>query len=65
MSWKASIPVPKQLYFVDGGKLQRVTTSRFRADEIAADWTRMFHYTVKIYVYERNNENESCWYEKV
>lgn len=65
MASKSLIPVPQRLYFVDCEILQRTCSSRFRADEIASHWECMFHRNVKIYVYERNVENESCRNEKV
>lgn len=62
---KVSFPVPERLYLVVCDHFCRTTHSLSNANEIADTWRRLFHYTVKIYVYERNNENESCWHEKV
>lgn len=55
MTPKPPIPVPRCLYFVDGGFVQSTCSSRARADEIADYWRHMFRIDVKVYVYERMN----------
>lgn len=47
------IPVPQDLYFVDGGKVQTTCCSRATAEETADYWRHMFRINVKIYVYRK------------